>query len=518
MFKKIYSTKVNVVANFVSSIWTALLGIIFVRLYLNYLDVEAYGLIGVFNSIQAFIFLLDFGLSPTLNRELARLSALSDSKQEMHDIKRTLELPNWVLTIFIALFLTVLAPVLSHYWIQPKNLSVGTITQALIIVGLNIAVSFCVNFYIGGLMGLRKQLLLSIINIICGTLRSFGAFFVLAYFSPTIQAFMLWQLLITILQVVLVALTLNRSMPETFVKGRFNKNLLYKIQRFAVGMTGVSLVALIVTQTDKIILTRMLNLETIGYYTLAVTIAGMAVGMLTSSVNHAAYPQLSRLVSLGNENELREFYHRSCQIMSVLLFPVVSILALFSHDILLIWFGKEEIVSNTYLLLSLVAIGNGLNGLMWLPHSLQLAHGWTKLAFYVNVVTIIFLVPSILGVVYYYGAIGGASMWIILNISYFFTTIPIMHSRILKGEKGKWLIKDLALPFVVAVLTAVIGKILLNNIAYTEIENILGLVFVSAFTLLFTSFATETTRNYLMQISYKLFNQKHALLGFHRNK
>ncbi|MDQ3181857.1 MAG: polysaccharide biosynthesis protein, partial [Acidobacteriota bacterium] len=66
----------------------------FVPIYLHYIGIESYGLIGIFSSIQAFIILLDFGLSPTLNRELARLSALTDRTQEMHDIKRTLEIPN----------------------------------------------------------------------------------------------------------------------------------------------------------------------------------------------------------------------------------------------------------------------------------------------------------------------------------------------------------------------------------------------------------------------------------------
>jgi len=91
MFKRVYSTKINAAANFAANIWLALLSIIFVPVYLYYIGIETYGLIGIFSSIQAFIVLLDFGLSPTLNRELARLAALKNQTQEMQDIKRTLE-------------------------------------------------------------------------------------------------------------------------------------------------------------------------------------------------------------------------------------------------------------------------------------------------------------------------------------------------------------------------------------------------------------------------------------------
>jgi len=496
MFKKVYSTKINIAANFASSIWIALLNIFFVPYYLSYIGVESYGLIGIFSSIQAFIVLLDFGLSPTLNRELARLSVVEDKTREMHDIKRTLEIPNWICAVFIALLLCLLAPLIARYWLNPKDLSVETLTQTLIIIAVNIALQFSVNFYTGGLMGLQKQLSLSLINTVCGTLRTVGAFLVLVYVTRTIQRFLLWQGLIALLQVVLMALTLKSSLPEASGKGRFQKDSLRKIWRFAAGMTGLTIVSLILTQTDKVILSRMLNLEAFGYYTLAVTIASMAIGMVASSITHAVYPQFSGLVSLADETALRELYHRSCQVMSVFIFPVMIILALFSYDILLIWTRKEDIAANTYLLLSLVAIGNGLQSLMWLPHTLQLAHGWTKLAFYLNVTAIVFLVPLMIFGVYQYGAVGGAAVWVILNAFYIFTDVQIMHRRILKGAKTKWYFDDLAVPFLTAILVAGTGKLLMS-FNHTKLETIIGLFIISAATFLLTALSTKATRQYL---------------------
>lgn len=496
MFKKIYSTKTNVIANFVGNIWIALLSIAFVPIYLSYIGVESYGLIGVFSSIQALIVLLDFGLSPTLNRELARLSALGNRTQEMHDIKRTLEIPNWICAVFIALFLSALAPLIARFWVQPKDLSVETVTQALIIMGVNIAVQFSVNFYIGGLLGLQKQLLLSFINIFCATLRSVGAFVVLAFVSPTIQAFLLWQALVVILQIGLMAFTLQNSLPPTLEKGRFQKDLLSKIWRFAAGMTGFTITALILTQTDKVILSRMLNLETFGYYTLAITISGLVTGLFVGSVNNAVYPQFSRLVAAGDDTNLRELYHRGCQIVSVFLFPTIIILALFSYDILLLWIGKAEIAANTYLLLSLLAIGNGLNGLIYLPHSLQLAHGWTTLGFYENVVSIIVLIPFLIFGVYYYGAIGAAAIWVVLNIFLVLVPIQIMHRRILRGEKLRWYFEDLALPLMVAGAAAGSGKIILG-FGRSKFATIVGLLVISAVTFFLTALSTKATRHYL---------------------
>ena len=67
----------NVTVGLASSIGAALLGLAVVPLYLKYLGLEAYGLIGFFATIQALFLILDMGMSPTMNREIARCSASS---------------------------------------------------------------------------------------------------------------------------------------------------------------------------------------------------------------------------------------------------------------------------------------------------------------------------------------------------------------------------------------------------------------------------------------------------------
>ncbi len=505
MFKKIHSIKLNAFANFAANIWTTLLGLLFVPFYLKYLGIESYGLIGFFATIQAFVVLLDFGLSPTINRELSRLSSNEEKIQEMLDTTRTLEIPNGITTVIIAIVLSILAPVIGKFWIQPKDLTIETATQALLIMGLNVAIQFCINFYVGGLMGLQKQVLLSIINIVCGTLRSAGAFLVLVLVSPTIQAFLVWQGAILLLQLVLVAITLHRSLPAISTGGRFSKQLLHNIWRFAGGMTAITIVSLILTQTDKVILSRMLSLKDFGYYSLAVSIPSMALGIFASSVGHAVYPQFTKLVELQDEKALRAIYHQSCQFVSVFVFPSTIIISLFSFDILQAWVNQEQIAAKTSVLLTVIAIGTGLNGLMWMPYFLQLAHGWTRLSLYANSIGILLLAPSIIFAVNKYGAIGAAVCWVALNVAYVLVAIQFMHQRILKGEKVRWYLEDLAPPFFVALIVAGIGKIVFPP-NLSRYETIACLIAVSAITLVVTATSTKATRNYLKALMEWLRN------------
>jgi len=445
------STTTNIFANLMAQAWSSILGLIFIPVYLNYVGVESYGLIGVFMSLFTFLSLLDFGISPTMNREMARLSVSVENAQEMSDMKRTLQVLNAITALIILIILCIASPLMARYWVQPKGISVQTVTQSFFIISFIAAIQFFSSFNAGGLLGLQKQVLLNTIYIICGTLRSVGAWLVLAFYSPTIQAFLGWQLIVMILQAFLTSYVLNKSIFHFPPGGRFRKDLVNKVWRFAVGMTATGVLALILTQTDKIILSKMLNLEEFGYYSLAISIGSLIIGMITSSVTNVIYPKYSRLVAIGDSKQLTEFYHRSCQLMTFIILPVVLIIAFYSYPILLIWTGKPDIADNAYLLLTLTAVGTGLNGLNSLPYHLQLAHSWTRLGFYLLLASIFTLVPLMIVGVYYFGAVGGIIGWVIYNGLYGLIMVLLMHRRILKGEQWHWFMTDTFKPAIVCI-------------------------------------------------------------------
>ena len=396
--------------------------------------------------------------------------------------------------MLIVSILTCLSPLLADFWIQNNQLSSKTVTQALIIMSVTVAIQFSSSFYVGGLLGLQKQVALNTINIIFSTLRIGGAVYVIAYVSAQIQAFLLWQCFVTILQAIALIYAVRRSLPAAAEKGRFQKETFYKVWKFAAGMTGITIVTLILTATDKVILSRMLTLKEFGYYTLAGGISGVALGMPLSSINNAVYPRLSKYVSLDDTAALTEFYHRSCQLMSVVLISVAVILILFSFEILLMWTGKKEIADNTYLIMSLLTIGTLLNSLMWLPYHLQLAYGWTSLSFKLNVAAVLFLVPCMIASVYFYGVIGGVVCWIILNGFYILIGIQIMHRRLLKNEMLKWYFADLFLPFSGAIIVAGIAA---RFFVFSQIRFYIAveLAVISGLTLFSSAIFTKASRD-----------------------
>src|SRR5262249_49279285 len=106
--------KRSIVANLIGKGWTALLSFALVPLYLRYLGMEAYGLVGFYATLQAVFFLIDMGLSVSLNREIARLSVYEGKAQEMRDLVRTIEALYWLLALVIALLVNLIAPIIAQ--------------------------------------------------------------------------------------------------------------------------------------------------------------------------------------------------------------------------------------------------------------------------------------------------------------------------------------------------------------------------------------------------------------------
>lgn len=466
------------------------------------MGIESYGLIGIFATLQATFIILDMGVSATLNREMARLSALQGREQEMRNLVRSLEVICWSIAILIGIAVVAMAPFSAQYWVKAEQLSPQTIEEAVLIMGFVMALQWPAAFYSGGLRGLQKQVLLNVIIISMSTLSGVGAVLILWLISPTIKAFLSWQIIISGLNTCLLAWFLWHRLPHAGKTPTLEKKLLDGVWRFAAGMFGIGILATILTQLDKIILSKMLTLEMFGYYALA-GVVSMSLIYLINPVFAAIFPRLTQLVTRGDHDGLKQLYHNSCQLMSVLILPATVVIAMFSYDILLIWTQNPVTAEKTHLLVSILVCGTALNGLMHIPYGLQLANGWTKLTLYSNLIAVIIMVPMIVYLTGQYGALGGASVWVIINSGYFLIVIPIMHRRLLISEKWRWYWQDVGLPFVASLITAGLGRLFLVGQA-SQVATAFYLIIVSIPTLLITAMVTPTTRAWFFDALLKI--------------
>lgn len=490
------TVKRNLIANFGGSVWTGLMGIAFVPLYIHFMGIEAYGLIGIFATLLALFGLLDMGLSATLTREMARLSGEEEKAQEMRDLVRTLEIPYWAVGLLISVIIIGLSPIIAHRWVNAGNLSPKTVQTAIMIMGLAVAFQWLISFYSGGLIGLQRQVLLNSINAVMAPFRGVGAVLILWVISPTVEAFFSWQIVVSIVHISLIVFFLRRCLPDSGEAPRFRRELLFNIWKFAAGMTGITVLSTILMQLDKVILSRMLSLEMFGYYTLASAIA-MTLYRFITPVFSAIYPRLTSLVAFGNTDDIIVLYHKSAQLMSVIVLPTAVVIALFSEEILLLWTQSPITAEHTHLLVSILITGTAINGILNVPYALQLAYGWTQLSLFVNLVSVLLMAPLLFALTIWYGVVGASIVWVILNGGYIIISLPIMHLRLLPFEKWRWYLQDVFVPLMASITIAGSGRLLMGSQS-SQFMTIFFLFIVSILTISVTAMTTQTTRAWLI--------------------
>lgn len=441
--------KVNVLANFLGQSWVAVIGIVFVPFYIKWLGIEAYGLIGLFAMLSVWLGLLDVGLTPALAREMGRFLGGTHTPQSIWNLLRTVELIAAAIALAIAGAVFGASEWLAHSWVQTESLSKDSVAQAFAAMGVVIALRFLEGVYRSSIVGLQRQVLYNLVNCILATARAVGALMLLAWISPTIQAFFLWQGILSLLSVAVLAGITYASLPAGARSANFSLSTLRNVWRFAGGMVGITFLSLLLTQVDKVLLSKLLKLTDFGYYTLASLGAG-ALYMLISPVTQACYARFCELQARDDAAALADTFHESAQFVTVFAGSAALVLSTFSEPVLHIWSQDAQLARQVSPLLSILVIGNLLNGLMWVPIHLQLAHGRTRLAATMNLVAVMVVVPALLWITTSYGAEGAAWVWVALNSGYVLIGSHFLYRKVLTSEKWRWFSADIAQPLAAA--------------------------------------------------------------------
>ncbi len=178
--------------------------------------------------LQGMVQVMDLGLSPTMNREMARYSVQPEKADEARDLVRTLELGYCLIGLMIGVVLVTASPWVAAHWIKPSGIPVAGVRHALMLMGILAALQWPVSFYQGGLLGLRKQVHFNVLRTIASTVTNGGAVLVLWFISPTIQAFFLWLVVTNAVALVSWTVLLWKSLPAATRSAEFRLALLKK--------------------------------------------------------------------------------------------------------------------------------------------------------------------------------------------------------------------------------------------------------------------------------------------------
>ncbi len=435
----------NILSNAALQAWMAFAQVLLVPLYIKYLGVEAYGLVGFYASIQAIFFVFDFGFSATLNQELARPVLNVENRIARANLIRSME---W-LFLFLASAATLMiffaAPWLGRRMVSDSVLDPETISRSIWLMGVLVGIRLPMGLYTGALNGLERQLRLNLILISSELLRFLTIIICLMWFWNHILAFFYIQILFSVLTLLALHFELWRTEKVDGYQPRAGWSHLASGFRFTAGVAGVSIVSVLISQIDKILVSGLVSLEQLGLYTLAFAIAAIP-SKFVGPVANAFYPRMVKAHALSDKGQLWKVYQEACQLIALVTVPVSLCLFFFADPLLLLWLGDQDLANRIATMVRVFTMGFMLNGIMTMPYFLQLTDRWTSLSLIKNLIASLLLIPLLMYMTSRFGITGASFIWLILNFSYLIIEIPVMHRRLFPDQMGHWYLHSMLKP------------------------------------------------------------------------
>lgn len=383
---------INSAANFLGRALGSMANFLVVPIYVRLLGIESYGIVGFVASLQASLSILDFGLAATVNREVARLEATEPKL--VADTVATLSRIYIFTALLVFAAMLAITPFFVSHWLNLKEIAPSEAFVCLVLAAAAFSLRWPVAIYNGVMQGSQNQVIANLIYGGMGVVRAAGGVMVLVYVAPRLEAFFGWQVLSSVLELMLTRYFAWRCLPAASIKGgTFTPSILKDLWRFAAGFGLVAAIGTFVSNLDRLLLAKLLPLDQLGL----LAMLGTAASILTvcgTSICAASFPRFVKACRASDcRTELGNELVVSVKMVARLVIPGFLIFAFFPKTLLAVWCGTLALPEESDNILRLLALGSLINALGSLFYTAIVANGSMRWLFSANIISLVLLFP-----------------------------------------------------------------------------------------------------------------------------
>jgi O-antigen/teichoic acid export membrane protein len=206
---------------------------------------------------------------------------------------------------------------------------------------------------------------LSKIVVIVATLRFLAPIPVVIFIDDSLSTYFSLQVCVAAAELIILYIKSKQLIKDSAPQvAECDINIpLRPIFKFMSGVAITSIIWVFMTQTDKLILSKILPLEEFGQFSMAVLLAN-GINMISGPISLALLPRLTS-VAQTDERELIYLYEKFTQITVALLVAIGGSLCVFSYEVMYGWTGDQQLARQAGIVM-------GLPGWMYsnlMPHS-----------------------------------------------------------------------------------------------------------------------------------------------------
>ncbi|MGX1017724.1 O-antigen/teichoic acid export membrane protein [Pseudomonas sp. Y3 TE3536] len=450
---KIANLSSLLLASFSGKLIYALASVISLPLAAYVLGAEAVGLVGFFTTLLMVLMVLEGGLTSNVIQRLARIRGVASADRSMRSVRA---LVNTYLLVFSAVGLiaacaiSLASPALVSHWLKLTDISQDQALYALycmaIFIGLNLPVMLLQGVFVGN----ELQYPLNKVYIVYSLMRTLGVLG-LVHSVPAfggVTGYFTLQVFIQLMYVATLMYVLYRR--DLLGAGRVHKKYVLSGLAFSRGVFLISLTSVITVQYDKLFMSGALGLQDYAYYSLASTIAGFPY-IFSTAFNTVLFPRFSRDLRVGELARIEKVFRAALVLFALIMTIMCSAVFWYAGAALHMMF-EPFLAEGIDTVVPWLLVGTALQSLLIVPFSLQMAAGWTSLAFRLNLVAVPIILFALPALVASFGAVGGAYNWLLYNAFSFGCTVYFTCRRF------PWLLPAYRACLYAALVTAVMAN------------------------------------------------------------
>lgn len=416
----------NIFANLIGGGLLMLLTIVITPMQINILGIEAYGIVGFISTLQISFTAFDLGLSSTVARELA--VDISVGKRDSDSLLRTAATIYWCVAFVIGILMAAYAGPMADRWFGSHRLDSSVLTRSLQVISLYLALRWPVSLYTGVLIGLQRMDLLNAIKLATTAIRLVGGIIVLLHW-PNLQAFLLWTSLNALFEVTTFWLTCHRAHARMPILPGFSWPALVRVWRFSANMNGLAILTILIVQGDRLMMSRLLPLDTLGTYSLAYNVAAIIPAVI-GAVSTAMLPALAEAYGRGSKVDVLRQYSNASRFLLFAVAPIAGSFIFFGDSLLSVWINPYAAAAAVQPLV-LLTLGFWGSAIVSNAYQVLIASGRPQLALRVSFLSFLPYIVALYLLIVTFGANGAALAWLLLNLSYVLVIVPVAHRHVL---------------------------------------------------------------------------------------
>lgn len=328
---------------YIGRIYSAIISIVFVPLVLSLIGAEAYGLVGLFIVLQSCLMIFDAGIGGVLTRQVLLSSHNYDSFIEFIQLYKKVLLFFAIIALTLALLGGIFSTEITEVWIT-SELSAQLVSNCLVIMFLIIASRYFQGPLRSVLLGKEKHVLLTFIDVMTATISTPIACVVLMNGSGNVIDYFYVQLIASFLRLICLSVfTINTikatsiTLMETPKKAMNKVNTTFSsLLKFGFQLSALSILWIIATQSDKLVLTKVMSLAEYSYYSIAISLVGV-VAIISGPVTQFLLPRLTRLHSQGELNGFADIFEKSFSYLATILVPLCLFMFVDGQKLVYVW-------------------------------------------------------------------------------------------------------------------------------------------------------------------------------------